>query len=141
MPAPVKGGKASKSLPAGLDNDTVALGVVAVFGVIATVTGHMHWMRTEAQCAPITDPLCRMIARLPAATKKRVLEQMDPALLVAGIYQVAGPSVAVEVQMAQDKKSGRIVRRAVPTPAAEPVPVPVPEMDPAKICDLTGVMQ
>lgn len=128
-----------------LDAEMIGYGVAALFGVVATATQHSHWLRTPEQCAPISEPLQRMYSRMPAAKRKQVLQYLDPGVLIAGIYQVAGPSIAVEMQLAEAKRQGRVI----PTPPrkggtqpgqpAPSAPAPAAPEDPGKIGDLTGV--
>jgi hypothetical protein len=120
----------------------IGFGVAAVFGVIATTTQHAHWLRTPEQCAPISEPLQRIYSRLPAAKRKAVLHYLDPGVLVAGIYQVAGPSIAVELQLSQARRQGVIApsTRGSRTPAAgAPPPTAPAPADPGKVASLDGV--
>lgn len=148
VPLPPRAGeeeKPVKSAPSAsqawkLDAEMIGYGVAALFGVIATATGHTHWLRTPEQCAPISEPLQRLYSRLPAAKRKQVLAYLDPGVLLAGVYQVAGPSLAVEMQLAEAKRQGRVVapRSGGQQPAAGP-PSPAPPADPGKIADPTGI--
>jgi len=129
-----------------LDAEVIGLAVAGVFGCIAVTTRHDHWHRTPEQCKPISDPLQRLYAKLPAAKRKKLLDILDPGVLLTGIYQVAGPSIAVEMELAQARRQGLILqapaRGARPTaPGAAPSPPPAPSepADPGKIGDLTGV--
>lgn len=125
-----------------LDAEMIGYGVAAVFGVIATATQHAHWMRTPEQCAPISEPLQRIYSRMPAAKRKQVLQYLDPGVLLAGIYQVAGPSLAVEMQLAEAKRQGRVIptpRKGGPQPATPPSAPPAAPADPGKISDPTGI--
>ena len=124
-----------------LDGDTIGYGVCAVFGAIATATQHNHWLRDLEQVRPISDPLQRMFAKMPAAKRKQVMQILDPGILIAGIYQVAGPSIAAEIELAQGRQQGRIVsHRPAPSGASSP-PAPstsaAPE-DPGKLASLQG---
>lgn len=125
-----------------LDAEMIGFGVAAVFGVIATMTQHQHWLRTPEQCAPISEPLQRMYSRLPAARRKAVLHYLDPGVLLAGIYQVAGPSIAVEMELAQARRRGSILPPTrggrQPAAGAPPPPAPAPA-DPGKVPSLEGV--
>jgi hypothetical protein len=147
MPPRAEDDKEVKSSPSPsqafkLDAEMISYGVAAVFGVIATATQHEHWLRTPGQCAPISDPLQRMYSRLPAAKRKEILKVMDPAVLMAGIYQVAGPSVVEEMRLVQARRQGVILpprardTGTAPPGSVEPATAPA---DPGKVIDLTGV--
>lgn len=128
-----------------LDGELIGFGVAAVFGVIATVTTHQHWLRTPAQCAPIAEPLQRMYSKLPAAKRKQITQMLDPGILLAGIYQVAGPSIEEELRLAQMRQQGQVSSGRPPVlppqpgnpPAAPPASSGAPE-DPGKISSLQG---
>lgn len=128
-----------------LDREIIGLGVSAVFGCIAAATMHEHWNRTPEQCKPISDPLQRLFDKMPATKRKKMLEFLDPGVLLAGIYQVAGPSITEEVRLAQARRQGLILpapargKASPPAPRpAEPAP-PGEGSDPGKIADATGI--
>ncbi len=142
--SPVPRKRASKA-PA-IDEETVGWGVCALFGTVAFVTGHGHWVRTPAQASPITEPLCRLLERLPAAQKKAILEMVDPVALTVGLCQVAGPSVTEEVALARWKASGGRLRVEAQVGAPDSQTAGHSNgtttgamADPAKVNDPTGI--
>lgn len=90
----------------------------AIFGALAVFTNQTHWERTPDECEPIATPLTRMLNRMPAKSLTKLYELIDPAFLVGGIVEVAGPSVRVEVERFNERRSpGRIQGKAYSTPA------------------------
>jgi hypothetical protein len=126
-----------------IDCEMIGFGCAAVFGVIATVTRHDHWLRTPDQCRPISEPVARMIARMPAKQRKALTQTMDPAILLAGVYQVAGPSIEEEARLLQMRRAGLVApaRAAGSDPVAPHPPGVSPGGDdPGKISLLQGTM-
>jgi hypothetical protein len=88
--------------------DTVTVGL---FGLVATATGHEHWLKEREHVLPITGPLKAWIDQLPSKTLKRVEEKLAPTLFVVGLVTVIGPDVVLEVKLrGQNTRNANAVR-------------------------------
>jgi len=99
---------AGKASTGKIAEDTVCDGLAAIFATIAVFSGHTHWERDPEECLPIAVPLARMINRLPPKQVAKLYELIDPAFLIGGLIEVAGPSVRVEIEEYQARNAPRI---------------------------------
>lgn len=110
-------GIAGKAVSGKVTETTCCEGLATLFATIAVFTKHPHWERTEEECLPIAVPLARMISRMPQKTINKIYELVDPAFLIGGIVQVAGPSVREEIDEFNANR-GRGIQRATYTDVA-----------------------
>ena len=98
-----KGGKKQgPNLGALVDTFTVGL-----FGLVATATGHEHWLKEREDVIPITDPLKAWIDTLPSKTLKKLESKLAPTLFVVGLATVVGPDAIAEVKLRAEEKRFR----------------------------------
>lgn len=91
--------------------ELMELSLISLFSIIASWTGHAHWLKDRLSLQPIIVPAMRWIRKLPKVVREKVAAKINPYLLFGGILAVVGPDVVEEFKLRR-RQSERPIRPA-----------------------------
>jgi hypothetical protein len=88
--------KKSKS-KSGIDSSEIDLVLMGGFGLLSTVLGE-HWQITGDEAEMVSDPLVRVLDKLPKKTVEKINSMAAPTSLVVALGAIIVPRTMIEIE-------------------------------------------